>query len=194
MLLGYNDDNEEYYKSIDGQLIPTNTVPDKFEKVGNVDIQLKNEKKYDNEYLFGDFTKIFTPDKTNADVAKEMDIIKSQLKGSNNAPPKPVFIIGYGASGAGKTSSLIYFNKGKDEDERNGILVQLCNQLGADGSYTHIEVQYREFYDSGEDKTGKDITKIDNDLFTKIFNTKVLNKPELININNKYYLSQLLNC
>ena len=44
-----------------------------------------------------------------------------------------------------------------------------------------------------KDKAGKDITKIDNDLFTKIFNTKVLNKPELININNKYYLSEVLN-
>lgn len=166
MLLGYNDDNEEYYKSTDGQLIPTNTVPDKFEKVGNVDIRLKNGEKYDNEYLFGDFTKIFTPDKTNADIASQMDIIKSQLKGTDISPPKPVFIIGYGASGAGKTSSLIYFNKGKTDDERNGILVQLCNQLGAEGSYTHIEVQYREFYDSGKDKNGKDRNFTENPIYT----------------------------
>ena len=166
MLLGYNDDNEEYYISTDGQLIPTNTVPDKFEKVGNVDIRLKNGEKYDNEYLFGDFTKIFTPDKTNADIAEQMDIIKSQLKGTDISPPKPVFIIGYGASGAGKTSSLIYFNKGKNDNERNGILVQLCNQLGADGSYTHIEVQYREFYDSGKDKTGKDRNFTENPIYT----------------------------
>lgn len=166
MLLGYNDDNEEYYKSTDGQLIPTNTVSDKFEKVGNVDIRLKNGEKYDNEYLFGDFTKIFTPDKTNADIASQMDIIKSQLKGTDISPPKPVFIIGYGASGAGKTSSLIYFNKGQNDDERNGILVQLCNQLGADGSYTHVEVQYREFYDSGKDKNGKDRNFTENPIYT----------------------------
>ena len=166
LLLGYNDDNEEYYKSTEGQLIPTNTVPDKFEKEGNVDIRLAAGAKYDNEYLFGDFTKIFTPDKTNADIAKQMDIIKSQLKGTDISPPKPVFIIGYGASGAGKTSSLIYFNKGKNDNERNGILVQLCNQLGADGSYTHIEVQYREFYDSGKDKMGKDRTFTENPIYT----------------------------
>jgi len=43
-----------------------------------------------------------------------------------------------------------------------------------------------------KDKGGNDITKISNDLFTKIFNTTVLNKPELININNKYYLSEIL--
>ena len=152
LLLGYNDDNEEYYKSTEGQLIPANTIPDKFEKTGNLDISLAAGAKYDNEYLFGDFTKIFTPDKTNADIASQMDIIKSQLKGIDNLPPKPVFIIGYGASGAGKTCTLIHYKDGKTENERNGILVQLCNQLGADGSYTHIEVQYREFYDSGKDR------------------------------------------
>jgi len=44
-----------------------------------------------------------------------------------------------------------------------------------------------------KDKTGKDITKIDNVLFAKIFNAKILNKPKFININNKYYLSEVLN-
>jgi len=44
-----------------------------------------------------------------------------------------------------------------------------------------------------KDKAGKDIKKINNDLFIKIFSPRVLNKPELININNKYYLSEVLN-
>jgi peptidyl-prolyl cis-trans isomerase D len=43
-----------------------------------------------------------------------------------------------------------------------------------------------------KDKAGKDITEIDNDLFIKIFNSRVLNKPEFINISNKYYLSEVL--
>ena len=43
-----------------------------------------------------------------------------------------------------------------------------------------------------KNKFGKDIEKIDNDLFIKIFNSKILNKPELININNKYYLGEVL--
>jgi len=42
-----------------------------------------------------------------------------------------------------------------------------------------------------KDKMGKDIKKIDNNLFSKIFSAKILNKPELININNKYYLSEI---
>ena len=44
-----------------------------------------------------------------------------------------------------------------------------------------------------KDKEGKDITKIDNDLFVEIFRPKFVNKLELININNKYYLSEVLN-
>ena len=43
-----------------------------------------------------------------------------------------------------------------------------------------------------KNKVGKDISKIDGDLFAKIFSPNVLNKPELININNKYYLSEIL--
>jgi hypothetical protein len=44
-----------------------------------------------------------------------------------------------------------------------------------------------------KNKAGKDIAKINDDLFEKIFNSNTLNKPELININNKYYLSEILN-
>ena len=43
-----------------------------------------------------------------------------------------------------------------------------------------------------KNKAGKEITKINNDLFTKIFSSKALKKSELININNKYYLSEVL--
>ena len=44
-----------------------------------------------------------------------------------------------------------------------------------------------------KDKTGKIITKIDSNLFIKFFSPKILNQPELININNKYYLSEIVN-
>jgi len=42
-----------------------------------------------------------------------------------------------------------------------------------------------------KDKAGKNIAKINNDLFSKIFSTTSIDKPELININNKYYLSEV---
>ena len=44
-----------------------------------------------------------------------------------------------------------------------------------------------------KDKTGKDLVNIDKELFTKIFNIKDINKLELINLNNKYYLTQIVN-
>ena len=43
-----------------------------------------------------------------------------------------------------------------------------------------------------KNKAGKNIVKIDDDLFTKIFNSKILNRPVLITVNNKYYLSEIL--
>ena len=43
-----------------------------------------------------------------------------------------------------------------------------------------------------KNKTGKDIIKIDDKLFAKIFNYKNINKPELTNIDNKYYLSEIV--
>ena len=43
-----------------------------------------------------------------------------------------------------------------------------------------------------KNRSGKNILKIDNDLFSKIFNIANVNKPELINVNNKYYLSEIL--
>jgi peptidyl-prolyl cis-trans isomerase D len=44
-----------------------------------------------------------------------------------------------------------------------------------------------------KDKSGKDISKIDDKLFEKFFSPNILNKVELINFNNKYYLSEVLN-
>ena len=43
-----------------------------------------------------------------------------------------------------------------------------------------------------KNKSGKKILKIDNDLFSKMFNISSVKKPKLINVNNKYYLSEIL--
>ena len=150
ILINYNDDNNVYYEQVGDNLQPTKEILNQgFDQVGTVDMKRKSGQSYDHEYVFGEFTKIFTPDKSNNDIANEMELIKNELKSEN---PKPVFILGYGASGAGKTSSLIYFNKGSNDNEKNGILIQLCNQLGKDNAYDHIEIEYREFYNSGDNK------------------------------------------
>ena len=43
-----------------------------------------------------------------------------------------------------------------------------------------------------KDKNGKILTNIDEKLFAKFFSPNTLNKPRLISINNKYYLSEVL--
>jgi len=42
-----------------------------------------------------------------------------------------------------------------------------------------------------KDKSGKNILKIENDFFSEIFTTNNIKKPKLININNKYYISEV---
>jgi len=43
-----------------------------------------------------------------------------------------------------------------------------------------------------KNKAGKEVTNINKELFDKIFVIQTTNKPELINLNNKYYLSEIL--
>ena len=43
-----------------------------------------------------------------------------------------------------------------------------------------------------KDKSGNDIVKIEEDVFSKIFNISKVNEPELININNKFYISEII--
>jgi len=59
--------------------------------------------------------------------------------------------MGYGASGAGKTSSLIYLNKDEGQSE-NGILVHLCNLMGK-SNFKNIKIEFNEFYNSDFEKT-----------------------------------------
>ena len=141
VMIEYMDDNFPYYKkNQDGgyelsdeiNSMTENSNYDKNEALGTVDIA-----KYTYKYLFGEFSNIFTPNLSNEEIAQKMDIIKNKIKEN-----KPVFMIGYGASGAGKTSSLIYFKRNNE----NGILINLCNQLGATEGYSDIELKCKEFY------------------------------------------------
>ena len=101
-----------------------------------------------DEYIFGPFTQIFNEyvsnkvivnggsyikdDKTTEVITSKIDIVMKFLDSGKN-----VTIIGYGSSGSGKTSSLIYLNKfeeidtqddGKSikETKEDGILIEIC--------------------------------------------------------------------
>ena len=158
MELNYSDDNKKYYeKNEDNDIEPIQhdnlyTID---EEGGYKVINPNKRDNYPRKYVFGEFNKIFTPEKSNQDIAEQATEITINLKEG-----RPVFIIGYGASGAGKTSSLIYFNKTKED----GILVEICNIMGREG-YTNASIKSCEIYrDASVEDAEKDITKNPKDL------------------------------
>ena len=97
---------------------------------GNREIESINT--YDYHYTFGNFEKIFLPSQTNKAVAEQMDAILDQMCNQN----KPVFLMGYGTSGSGKTSSLVYFNS-ENQEERLGVVMYLCDMAWNDKKYNN---------------------------------------------------------
>ena len=112
MVIKYNEDNESYYKTTNNVIVKEKTWETYKKSTG---------------YLLGNFTNIFLPTETNKQIVDQMDHVIDLTTIEN---PPPIFIIGYGSSGAGKTSNLIYFKNqipdGKDED---GILPTLCKKI-----------------------------------------------------------------
>lgn len=80
----------------------------------------KQFKSYQYGYLYGPFTKIFDHTKNNEYISSRCDEIISKLEQNKN-----VFMIGYGVSGSGKTSSLIYFKK----ENKDGILLEVIKNI-----------------------------------------------------------------
>ena len=146
IMIEYMDDNIPYYSynKDDEEYVLTEEIKQKTQTAGSDNNYNLNEilntveiQKYKYSYLFGPFAHIFKPDIKNEEIAENMIVIKEKIKEN-----KPIFMIGYGASGAGKTSSLIYFKKNNE----NGILINLCNQLGSEGIFNEIELKCKEFY------------------------------------------------
>ena len=87
-------------------------------------IQLKN---MDKTYVSGPFTNIFFEEDSNDDVANKCTEI---LKLLNNK--ESVFVVGYGSSGAGKTSTLInyrYKDSKGDRQSEHGILLNIIKKI-----------------------------------------------------------------
>lgn len=116
MLVKYNDNNTKY--------------TDK-------DVSVET-KTYPHTYALGPFSQIFIPCFSNKIIADKMNEVVDKLEKGDS-----VFTYGYGASGAGKTSSLIYFNKGKSQEEKDGVLIHICNRMT---KYDSILIKIREFY------------------------------------------------
>lgn len=110
--MNYTDEQIPYYILEEGKMkdIDYSKIPD-----------------YKRTYFYGPFTRIFTQEKNNKIIASEAIEITNKL-----VEEKPVMLIGYGASGSGKTSTLIYANykNGRGENiVENGILIDILSNV-----------------------------------------------------------------
>lgn len=156
-----------------------------------ISTQDPNSEEY---YYFGPYDGIYTKDKTNKQIATENKIIEQRLLDGKN-----VCVIGYGQSGAGKTSALIYL---ETNDKKNqGILMEICNLPSINNKYKTIKLQMIElkiFHKGDIDHPSKvekhlyDINRLINDkeniVFTKDENNVWINNNNTIGeyINNKF--------
>ncbi|MDD4930586.1 MAG: hypothetical protein PHG66_00330 [Candidatus Colwellbacteria bacterium] len=126
MYMGYEPTPESIYDQ-------TMTLENKYKYLAS------NENLLPNNYLFGPFTYIFKPSDDNSVISnhKSMTPLLDNIKNG-----KSVCVIGYGASGSGKTTSLVYADFEQTQEKRNGILIHFCNMLR--DTYGEIEVSFLE--------------------------------------------------
>ena len=143
MILKYNDDDLSYYDvnangkySYNNDVFHELDVSENSKNSSTFDLKFN---KYNHTYMFGPFNRVFLPNHTNEEITERVNELHAAIKNK-----KIAFIIGYGASGAGKTSNLIYLNKG-EKDKRDGVLIHLCNRYGNE-NYTKLTVKIRELY------------------------------------------------
>lgn len=106
------------------------------------DNQLAGPADYKHNFNLGPFTYIYTENENNEAIAKST-IFKNKIL-NQLISGKPVCIIGYGASGSGKTSVLIQLDAPNQSEPQPGLLMYLSNELG-DINYTNCSVQIIEF-------------------------------------------------
>lgn len=163
LLVQYNEHNFPYYQKTENSTTTQDTFKVDMEQLRNFYDKIYSFPKFENvfsnaqnafvvdnykdEYLLGPFTKVFNQNLANSEIASSMEDVLNHLKNEN---PRPVFIIGYGASGAGKTSTLIYFNKGEKNDKidtKTGVLMHLC-KLMAKAGFNMLHIKCYEYYNA----------------------------------------------
>jgi hypothetical protein len=166
---GYNKDNTIYNHN--GAL---NAINSKL--LGGSDIEAsKIEQKLDDLqipecYYFGSFNGVYTHDNKNEfiidDIKKQpSSVIKKVLAGED------LCIVGYGQSGAGKTSTLI-FKKGDTGDIVDGIIIEMFKLKEFTDVFDKIEIKATDLY-TYHWQDNKDYTAYDSENYIR--------KPILMN-------------
>jgi hypothetical protein len=105
-------------------------------------VESSTSAKYDT-YLVGPFTKIFY-NMPPVDMIHDMDIMFSNIKEGKNA-----IIIGYGSSGSGKTSTLIYRPANKiNSNEAPGLLPHICSKIHENNNINKLYLSMDEILDN----------------------------------------------
>jgi hypothetical protein len=189
----YIDDHQIQYKDTSfGHFIPTTDLtnetdqevkafPQVLHSIPTTDLTNETDEKVlhsnneqemtildENTFYLGNFTKVFSVEDTN-------DIMANQLiKDLEPAikEKKPIFILGYGSSGSGKTSTLINLSFGVTSKGIPGVVIQLLKYLDTTYEENHsesiklsIKLSIKEFQDNTE-KNYK-LTDISNLIFYK---------------------------
>lgn len=106
---------------------------------GNTNKVAKNTQSNQYRYdAYGSFDGVFLPNEKNIDIAKKLTRLSDSLNDG-----KSICVIAYGASGAGKSSTLLYFRgvEGVIPPE-NGIIPNLCNLINP--KYQSIKITAKE--------------------------------------------------
>ncbi len=153
----YDKDGFEIPDAKDAENEKKRFIPENGKKLINIDGGPGNRNL---KGIFGPFRKVYeTRDSsgeiTNGKIAKSPEMNELLTKLINEGI---LFIIGWGASGAGKTSKLVYFNKGETRDEQIGVIIQMCNLFKTtynDEVGDVLEVKRVEVCPKPEKKDGK---------------------------------------
>ena len=122
---------------------------------------LRPSDPYQYNIMFGPFTRVFGPKADNRHMAANCNEISDSLLDG-----KSVFLIGYGASGAGKTSTLIC-RSGSVECEDPGVVMYILRDKRMWSKYPIIRLSICELLAAGSDDSGiqKTIWKIEKIIF-----------------------------
>jgi len=162
-----------YPMQIQPKSIQSKSFFDRLFRGGSNTITAENDGNFvEKEFYFGPFVDIFENSNTNEDVAKNISNIQKPLEAN-----KSVFVIGYGSSGAGKTSTLINFkgNQRLNLAAEQGILVSMLNKVPYfKDKIAKIAVEVTEFWVaesdlqmSNHDSTNAALSHVDSDNFKK---------------------------
>jgi predicted nucleic acid-binding Zn-ribbon protein len=140
------------------------------------------DKLYTDRYVFGPFMNVFGPDTTTTDIVNGIEIIKDL---QNN---QSVLLMGIGASGAGKTSTLIWRKYTDEEKSKNGttadgekgILLQVLDTIDNFETVTISAVElWQTTSDHSSDKTLEVVeAKKGHNMVKRVYETSTFNRSD----------------